>query len=80
MVVRIRLGCPARRGGTGGLPLGSSFVWRNEVSEVFVETVAAPLVRAGRHRHAGAKTSGCVRWARPSGASIRVCCIVRHSW
>ena len=34
-------------------PLWSAFVWRNEVSDTFVETVAGAVVRARRHRHAG---------------------------
>ena len=34
-------------------PLWSSFVWRNEVSDTFVETVAAPWFAPGRQRHPG---------------------------
>ena len=33
-------------------PLWSSFVWRNEVVDTFVEMVAAPVVRQRRGRHA----------------------------
>ena len=31
-------------------PLWSSFVWRNELADTFVEVVAAPVVRPGRDR------------------------------
>ena len=54
-------------------PLWSAFVWRNEVSDTFVETVAGAVVRPGRHRHAGDEpvAAGAGRQDRP-GRLVRV--------
>ena len=46
-------------------PLWSSFVWRNELADTFVEMVAAPWFARCATGHAGAQ-----RWLRASGARI----------
>ena len=50
-------------------PLWSSFVWRNEVSDTFVETVAGAVVRQRRQRHAGDEPVAARRSARRSAAA-----------
>ncbi len=53
-------------------PLWSSFVWRNEVVDTFVEMVAAPWFANARRRYAGARAlaahASARRSARASGA------------
>ena len=43
-------------------PLWSSFVWRNEVSDTFVETVAGAVVRPRRQRYTGDEPLAARAW------------------
>ena len=49
-------------------PLWSSFVWRNEVSDTFIEMVAAPWF-ANAAAGTPVLTCGCARWAPRSAAA-----------
>ena len=51
-------------------PLWSSFVWRNELADTFVEVVAAPWFARAAHGHRRCSTSGCGRWAPRIGRGV----------
>ena len=60
----------------GDHPLWSSFIWRNELADTFLESVAVPWIGPGDHRlarahrvaaHASARTSAAGSGARRTG-------------
>ena len=50
-------------------PLWSSFVWRNELADTFVEVLAVPWLVGARERHSGAHGVAAHAWAPASGAA-----------